>query len=419
MIDVRGLVKRYGRRTAVDGLELSVGAGEVFGFLGPNGAGKTTTVRMLLGLARPSAGQGRLLGRPLGDPEARRRVGYLPENVHFPGWFTGMGFLHYHGALYGLSRREVEARASEALDRLGLAGRGEDRLRGYSHGMLQRLGLAQALLNRPRLIFLDEPTSALDPRGRREVRELIDELRAQGTTVFLNSHLLSEVERTCDRVAIVADGRTRYLGPTHPDVEAPRELDVRVTDAPDDLEGALAGVATVRSRRGDRVRLTLTAGDAAPDVARRLLDAGARLHALTPVRRELEDLFLELTGAPASKGGDADGLQAGDEARREGAGRDGPGRHRPGHDGPSHDGMGRDGMGQDGHDHAGRTPGRTHASRPDGPTHRAGNGALHRQEPSGARDGKVRDTEARDTGSPDSGSPETGLDSDDRREVPS
>ncbi len=302
VIDVHGLVKRYGRRVAVDGLDLAVGAGEVFGFLGPNGAGKTTTVRMLLGLARPSAGGGRLLGRPLGDPEARRQVGYLPENVHFPGWFTGLGFLRYHGALFGLPRREVDARAGEALERLGLGGRGEDRLRGYSHGMLQRLGLAQALLNRPKLVFLDEPTSALDPRGRREVRELLDELRSQGTTVFLNSHLLSEVERTCDRVAIVADGRTRYLGPTRPD-DGTNELDVSLDRAPDALERVLAGVATVTSRRGGRLRLTLAAAGAAPDVARRLIDAGARLQALTPVRRELEDLFLELTGAPAEETG--------------------------------------------------------------------------------------------------------------------
>ncbi len=311
VIDVRGLVKRYGRRAAVDGLDLTVGAGEVFGFLGPNGAGKTTTVRMLLGLARPSAGGGRMLGRPLGDPEARREVGYLPENVHFPGWFTGLGFLRYHGALYGLPRREVDARASEALERLGLGGRGEDRLRGYSHGMLQRLGLAQALLNRPRLVFLDEPTSALDPRGRREVRELLDELRAAGTSVFLNSHLLSEVERTCDRVAIVADGRTRYIGPTHPDndgseldvvLEDPALEDPALEDTPADLERLLAGVATVRSRQGGRLRLRLIAPAAAPDVARRLLDAGMRLHELTPVRRDLEDLFLELTGAPAADG---------------------------------------------------------------------------------------------------------------------
>jgi len=299
VIEVGGLVKRYGARAAVDGLELRVEAGEVFGFLGPNGAGKTTTVRMLLGLARASAGGGRVLGRPLGDPEARREVGYLPENVHFPGWFTGLGFLRYHGALYGLPRKLVARRASDALERLGLAGRGDDRLRTYSHGMLQRLGLAQALLARPRLIFLDEPTSALDPRGRREVRQLLDELRAEGTAVFLNSHLLSEVERTCDRVGIVADGKTRYLGPTHPrEADHPR-LSVRLSDAPADVAAVLDGVARVASRQGGDLMLTLSAPGAAPEVARRLLDAGARLHALTPVRRELEDLFLELTGAPA------------------------------------------------------------------------------------------------------------------------
>jgi ABC-2 type transport system ATP-binding protein len=309
VIEARGLVKRYGRRAAVDGLDLRVEGGEIFGFLGPNGAGKTTTVRMLLGLARPSAGSGRVLGRRLGDPEARRAVGYLPENVHFPAWFTGLGFLRYHGALYGLSRRVVAQRAGEALERLGLAGRGDDHLRTYSHGMLQRLGLAQALLARPRLVFLDEPTSALDPRGRRDVRELLDELRRDGTTVFLNSHLLSEVERTCDRVAVVANGKTRYVGPTNPDADAPRELDVRVSDLPVDVAGTLAGLARVKRAEGDLLRLELLHPDAAPTIARRLVDAGARLHELRPVRRELEDLFLELTGAPAT--GDGVGASGG------------------------------------------------------------------------------------------------------------
>lgn len=314
VIEAHGLVKRYGRRAAVDGLDLTVRAGEVFGFLGPNGAGKSTTVRMLLGLTRPSAGKGRVLGRPLGDAEARRRVGYLPENVHFPGWFTGTGFLRYHGALYGLARHEVETRAGEALERLGLAGRGEDRLRSYSHGMLQRLGLAQALLSRPRVVFLDEPTSALDPRGRREVRELLDELRRQGTTVFLNSHLLSEVERTCDRVAIVADGKVRYLGPTRPDDGASQVLDVVAAGLPESPERLLDGVAKVLLRRGERLQLALEAGGDADTVARRLLGAGARLRALTPVRRELEDLFLELTGTPVGVGGgDARAAQAAEE----------------------------------------------------------------------------------------------------------
>jgi len=340
VIEARGLVKRYGARAAVDGLDLQVEAGEVFGFLGPNGAGKTTTVRMLLGLARPTGGSGRVLGKRLGDPAARRRIGYLPENVQFPAWFTGLGFLRYHGALYGLPRRLVAQRAGEALERLGLAGRGNDRLHAYSHGMLQRLGLAQALLARPRLIFLDEPTSALDPGGRRDVRDLLDELRRDGTTVFLNSHLLSEVERTCDRVAIVLDGKTRYLGPTRPDQIAPRELHVRLSDAPADVDAVLRGLARVTRRDGGRLLLELdgaapgrgptahagarraspapaatgtvasvevapddiTPDDITPEVARRLVAAGARLHELTPVRRELEDLFLELTGAPAPAG---------------------------------------------------------------------------------------------------------------------
>ena len=212
LIETHDLSKNYGETVAVAGLTLTVGQGEVFGFLGPNGAGKTTTVKMLLGLVAPSAGEARLLGRRPGDPAIMGRVGFLPEHFRFPAWLTAADFLDVHARLYGLSAAERRVRIPKLLARVGLGDRPRSKLGDFSKGMLQRVGLAQALLNDPALVFLDEPTSGLDPLGRREVRDLIHELRAAGVTVFLNSHFLSEVEVTCDRVAIVKRGRIVRLG---------------------------------------------------------------------------------------------------------------------------------------------------------------------------------------------------------------
>lgn len=184
----------------------------MFGFLGPNGAGKTTTVKILLGLVSATSGQARLFGEPVGDAESRRRVGYLPENFRFHEWLTGAELLDFHARLAGMGRHERERRIPEVLELVGLGGRGDDLVRSYSKGMTQRIGLAQAVIHAPDLVLLDEPTSALDPVGRREVRDLIRSLRAQGMTVFLNSHLLSEVEMVCDRVAIVDRGQVVRSG---------------------------------------------------------------------------------------------------------------------------------------------------------------------------------------------------------------
>jgi ABC-2 type transport system ATP-binding protein len=181
--------------------------GEVFGFLGPNGAGKTTSLKMLLGLVEPTAGTGTLLGAPLGDRRTRGRVGFLPEHFRFQEWLTGRELLHFHGRLFGLGGSRLDARADELLARVDLLDAAHRPVRTYSKGMMQRIGLAQALLAAPELVFLDEPTSGLDPLGRLLVRDIIHELKAAGTTVFLNSHLLGEVEATCDRVAFVKAGR--------------------------------------------------------------------------------------------------------------------------------------------------------------------------------------------------------------------
>ena len=206
VVVVEELEKRYGATRALAGVSLAVGRGEVFGLLGQNGAGKTTLVKVLLGMLAPSAGTATLLGRPAGSPPARRLVGYLPEDHRLPEYHTGPSLLDFYGALQGLPKHDRRRRAAELLDLLGLAGRDRLRIRGYSKGMRQRLALAQALLHRPRVLFLDEPTDGVDPVGRKQIRELLLAERDRGTTIFINSHLLGEVEQLCDRVAILRRG---------------------------------------------------------------------------------------------------------------------------------------------------------------------------------------------------------------------
>lgn len=291
-IETHGLRKVYGQKVAVHDVTLAVPEGEVFGFLGPNGAGKSTTVKMLLGLAFPTSGTARLLGQPLGTVATKRRIGFLPEQFRFHEWLRAEEFLDLHGDLYGLSRAERRRRIPEVLDLVGLSGRGRDRLRTYSKGMLQRAGLAQALLNDPALVFLDEPTSALDPIGRREVRDLIRSLKARGMTVFLNSHLLGEVESVCDRVAIVDRGRIVRSGPIQELLQESLALDL--TLGPYD-EGALRlieqyGAIETREERELRVRLDLL--DDVPRLVEALVQAGVAVYGVTPHRRSLEDVFL-------------------------------------------------------------------------------------------------------------------------------
>jgi len=278
-------------------LSLAVAPGEVFGFLGPNGAGKTTTVKILLGLVKPTAGRATLFGLPSADPAARRRVGYLPENFRFHDWMTGRQLLEFHGRLAGMTAEERRARIPEVLERVGLAGRGDDRIGSYSKGMTQRIGLAQAILHRPALVLLDEPTSALDPIGRREVRDFIRELRAEGVAVFLNSHMLGEVEMVCDRVAIVDRGRVVHAGPLRPLVAGARELRLTVDCVDDGLARLLCPFGRIVGRDATTVTLALGDGREAADVIAAVVGAGRRLHAAEPVHRTLEDVFVGLVGA--------------------------------------------------------------------------------------------------------------------------
>src|SRR3712207_2621347 len=207
IIETAGLRKTYGGKVAVADLTLSVPEGEVFGFLGPNGAGKSTSVKMLLGLVAPSGGAAQVLGHPPGHTATMARVGFLPEHFRYHEWLQAAELLDLHGRLYGMDAAARRRRVPELLELVGLQDHARRPIGGFSKGMLQRIGLAQALLNEPALVFLDEPTSALDPFGRMLVRGIIRDLKARGTTVFLNSHLLGEVEATCDRVSFIKGGR--------------------------------------------------------------------------------------------------------------------------------------------------------------------------------------------------------------------
>jgi ABC-2 type transport system ATP-binding protein len=298
-IETHGLRKEYGRKVAVANVSLRVPAGQVFGFLGPNGAGKSTTVKMLVGLVRPSAGQGRLLGRPLGDSAARRRLGFLPEQFRFHEWLRAEEFLDFHASLYGVPRRQRGRRIAESLELVGLAARAGDTLGTFSKGMLQRIGIAQAVIADPLLVILDEPTSALDPIGRRDVRDLIRRLRERGIAVFLNSHLLSEVESVCDRVAIIDHGMIVRQGALSDLVAGALEAEVRLDALPPALLIALGERWPAVPAAGPdaagcwTVRLTLQEDADLPRVADLVLRHGAGLHALIPRRTTLEDLFVQ------------------------------------------------------------------------------------------------------------------------------
>jgi ABC-2 type transport system ATP-binding protein len=295
-IEFDDVTKTYGRTTALDRLSLRVGRGELVGLLGPNGAGKTTAIKLVLGLAHPSSGTGRVLGAPLGDRLARSRIGYLPELFRYQPWLRAREVLTLHAELAGVARARRSAAADEALDRVGLADRADDPVSAFSKGMQQRLGLGVALLGEPELILLDEPTSALDPVGRTDVRAIVRAARDRGATVILNSHLLTEVERVCDRVVILHRGRTIASGPLD-EVVAADGVRLRVSDL--DAAG-LAGLDRFGplSTDGDWLSIRPLAAARIPDVVAAVVAAGGRVHAVEPGRGSLEARFLELVSAP-------------------------------------------------------------------------------------------------------------------------
>jgi ABC-2 type transport system ATP-binding protein len=315
-IETNKLRKEYGAKVAVADLTLAVPRGEIFGFLGPNGAGKSTCVKMLLGLVHPTAGSALVLGHPAGHIPTLARIGFLPEHFRFHEWLTASELLALHGRLAQMDAATCRTRTAEALETVGLAEHANRPLSGFSKGMLQRIGLAQALLHRPELVFFDEPTSALDPFGRRLVRTILQRVKAQGATVFLNSHLLSEVEVTCDRVAFIKEGAVLRTLALHELADARVRLIVRVdrvtpallerlarlSDEWRFLENREESAATPeQEHRQDETdwptRIELVTSEAqAPVIAREIVAVGAQLYEFTPQRRSLEQLFLDIVG---------------------------------------------------------------------------------------------------------------------------
>jgi ABC-2 type transport system ATP-binding protein len=289
------LSKHFGRTVALAGLSMTVPRGEVFGFLGPNGAGKTTAVKLLLGLLDPSGGEGWLLGRPMGEVAVRRRVGYLPELFRYQPWLSAGEVLRLHSELARLPRAAWRAETDRVLDLVGLADRAGDRVGTYSKGMQQRLGLAASLLGTPELVFLDEPTSALDPVGRYDVRKVIHHLRDQGTAVFLNSHLLTEVEMVCDRVAMVDRGRVIATG-TLDELLGGRACRVRVTGLDVRQRQSLAERFGRADDDGEWIVFRGLEPERVPDVVGEIVRLGGRVYAVEPRHETLEDRFLQLLG---------------------------------------------------------------------------------------------------------------------------
>ena len=294
ILETNNLTKMYGSKTGCTDICLAINKGQIFGFLGPNGAGKSTLVKMLVGLIFPTSGTALLLGRPLGNLEARRKTGFLPENFRYQEWLTGEELLTFHASLYQMDGAEKMRRIPAVLGQVGLGGKGKQRIGSYSKGMQQRLGLACALLPDPDLVFLDEPTSALDPLGRREVREIMLELRSRGKTVFLNSHLLSEVEMVCDRVAIINQGRIIAAGTMEELLVATVEVEMQVEGLTPPLLAELATLGTSFSVNGSIVKLTLGSREQIPSLAATVIRFSGRLFSLQTKHNSLEDMFVNL-----------------------------------------------------------------------------------------------------------------------------
>jgi ABC-2 type transport system ATP-binding protein len=297
VIEIRNLVKNYGRIEALRGVTLTIHKGEIFGLLGQNGAGKTTMVKLLLGIIRASDGEATMLGAPAGTAAVRKRVGYLPEDHRFPDYHTGYSLLDFYGSLLNMPGARKKERIEEMLQRVGLKKRMHSKIRTYSKGMKQRLGIAQAVFHDPEVIFLDEPTDGVDPRGRREIRELLLELKSEGKTIFLNSHLLGEVELVTDRVAILDRGEMIRHGTTQ---ELTQQRDLFVIGLAPGQQFPQADVAKL----GYGVTLTdgfwevgLREGQSIDPVLELVRDRGLNLRHLTEKRTTLEDLFIQTVEA--------------------------------------------------------------------------------------------------------------------------
>lgn len=308
-LEILGLEKTYSvgfwrkrPKCALRPLHLQVEEGEIFGFLGPNGAGKTTTLKMLMGLVFPTAGSARILGMEIQDPRVKAQIGFLPEQPYFYDYLTARELLEYFAGLSGVPAKERGKRSQTMLERVGLGNSSNVQLRKFSKGMLQRVGIAQAILHEPKIVFFDEPMSGLDPMGRRQVRDLMDELRQEGKTVFFSTHILSDAEALCDRVAILHLGELRGVGSVA-DLTSSTQNNVEITWQGSTVPASLRALGAECHVAGNEVRAVVREAnqDAAIEVLRR---ERLRLISVVPVRTSLEDYFVQkLKPAEATAGG--------------------------------------------------------------------------------------------------------------------
>jgi len=299
VIQTENLTKYYGDKIGCKDITISVGKGEIFGFLGPNGAGKSTFIKMLVGLLFPTGGRAFVLGKPVGDIDARKKIGYLPENFKYQEWMTGKDLLSFHASLYKLDKRYAASKMEEVLDIVKLKGHEGYRIGTYSKGMQQRIGLACALLPDPDLLFLDEPTSALDPVGRKEVRNIMVNLKSRGKTVLLNSHLLSEVEAVCDTVAIIKKGSVVKYGKMEDILESKLILEIHAEGLSSQVLDILRGFDSSLTFSNNRISMEIKDRADIHHIASVIVNGGGKLFELSPKRVSLENVFINLV-----KGGD-------------------------------------------------------------------------------------------------------------------
>ncbi len=294
IIETKGLTKQYENQKGCVDISINVGQGEVFGFLGPNGAGKSTLIKTLVGLLFPTSGSAEILGLPLGSLEAKKRIGYLPELFKYQEWMTGSDLLKFHAELYKIDKKAMRVKIEEVLDIVHMKGSEQYKIGTYSKGMQQRIGMASALLCDPQLIFLDEPTSALDPIGRKEVRDIILELKQRGKTVFLNSHLLSEVEQVCDSAAIISHGHIIKQGQMQELLKGQQSLEIQADSIDHRILSQLEAYDEYFSYDGQIIRMNLKSMADTPDIAALIVQNGGKLYSIKPSSNKLEDLFIQL-----------------------------------------------------------------------------------------------------------------------------
>ncbi|SMB87161.1 ABC-2 type transport system ATP-binding protein [Desulfonispora thiosulfatigenes DSM 11270] len=295
IIETKNLTKQYSGKGGCKGISLSVSEGRTFGFLGPNGAGKSTFVKTLLGLLKPTSGEAYLLGKPIGDIKVREKVGYLPELFRYHDFLTGEQLLKYHAELYGLGKSEYLPKIGGLIDLVGLTGKSEQKVGTYSKGMQQRIGLAIALVNDPKLLFLDEPTSALDPLGRKEVRDLMLDLKSQGITIFLNSHLLSEVEAVCDDIAIINNSELVIQDSLAALTQKEVHLEITLKDQLLALKQALRSYCQEVVEQEKKLNITLKDEKEITQILKVIIEHQGEILDIATKKKSLEDLFLACT----------------------------------------------------------------------------------------------------------------------------